>query len=109
MGFVRDIACPNMFVHVAKNVYVDTHADDDYGTGPRVSVAWFEAEYKQKVKLKSFDVHDLTAEYAHLRRRRLRTREGMAIIPDAKHIVKVQALLGMTKCGAVPTPMVAEI
>ena len=87
---------------------VDTHADDDYGTGPESAVSSFLAEYGQMIKFKSSVVYGLWASYSHLRRPRERTPEGMKIRANIKHLDRALAFMGMSACASCLTPMVSE-
>ena len=61
------------------------------------------------VKCKTFSVHGIGATYEHLRRKRVRTPEGMWVVPNMRHLDNAQHLLGMAGCSSVPTPMVKEV
>ena len=113
LQLTQDGAYPNIFYGEAESefagILIDTHADDDHGTGPDGTLERFLEVYKTLVCLKKYEIHGLQSTYEHLRRTRARDVRGTWIKPSEKHLEKAKVLMNMVGCKGAPTPLVSEI
>eukprot|EP00971_Amphidinium_carterae_P350150 6491406-Amphidinium_carterae.1 len=107
-GFLSFAGAPYLFYHKEKEVVLELHMDDYYGTCPESSLAWMERVLGEDIKLKRFVKHGLETRYSHLKRERVRTAEGLRIYPNRKYTAAVLSLLNLQSCNPVTTPVLPK-
>ncbi|MDA8583492.1 hypothetical protein N9L68_04645 [bacterium] len=60
------------------------------------------------MKFNHFNIHGMQARYEHLRGTRVRSEDGMLILPNFKHLDKAMKQIGMQQFSSAPTPIVKE-
>eukprot|EP00971_Amphidinium_carterae_P241184 4788299-Amphidinium_carterae.1 len=106
LDFDAFTAAPYLFKHRTRGIIMELHMDDYYGTATCEDAEWLKKALSEKVQLKGFEIHGLSAQYSHLKRERERLPSSMKIKPNPKYVASVLRLLGLDDCKAVNTPCV---
>lgn len=76
---------PCFLREVSRGLLVEVHMDDFHGCGPDASIEWALAELRKNMLLKHCGLLGLRAAYAHLKRNRHRSPQGVLISVGAGH------------------------
>ena len=79
IGFERDPAAPHFFYSRSRGIHLESHADDIHLTGPMGELQKFENDIAGMVKFKYYSIHGVESSYEHLKRKRIRSKDGTQI------------------------------
>ena len=99
----RCVECP-CFFRSETGVVIELHMDDFHGAGPVEACNEIIAKLKLHLKLKVSLLMEPGVRYQHLRRHRVRTKDGTFIGSERRHIDNVLHALGLESANSVPTP-----
>jgi len=106
MGLSAYPGSPHLFASLDEGrVLIDTHMDDFHGCARRSRAQVILAELRERFKLKDSDCIE-EGVYEHLKRTRVKTKDGTLIVGNGRHVEHLVKELGLENAKPVPTPSI---
>ena len=106
VGLTRCAVAPYLFADTKRKMIVELHMDDIHATATTKGLDDLERALKENFKMKHCTRHSAAQnnDYEHLKRRRLRMKDGTLVVPGTRYVADVVEILGLETANTATTP-----